>query len=479
MHLPLLVAALVPLWVGALPPGDPQAITLAGSRVFVGTDQGLYRLGTAGFEPVFTRATVRDVAAGPDGVLFATGAGLFEWREQDAEACAREVGAGAEVRSVAFGPRGTAWVATEVGLFTRPRGASGFRRIRELPPAEARAVRVAGTEVWVATRGVLWVRKDERPFAPVRRGITEGWWELLDAVRQDGETLLATPFGLWKFDGERLEAIDPGVGRLRALSIAGDRLWVATERGVFPIAFPNAAPEGWPISTLPALSGETFDLAARGARLWVVTRRGLLTLSASNPPAAQGAATPGFRRASSDRDEITSVHRAVLAYLGLSPHRLHALERKARASAFWPAVRATLTADRDRARTLEHDESVTGGSLWRLRDSERGKDSALAFQLQFSWDLSRLAEPSDVLAVSRERREVVELVERVLDRVNRIYFERAQVLSHLESVPADRAEERAALVLKARELTATLEGLSGGAFSRVIDGAAERSVRSP
>jgi hypothetical protein len=173
------------------------------------------------------------------------------------------------------------------------------------------------------------------------------------------------------------------------------------------------------------------------------------------------------------------VHRAVLAYLGLSPHRLHALERKARASAFWPAIRATLAADRDRARTLEHDESVTGGSLWRLRDSERGKDSALAFQLQLSWDLSRLAEPSDVLAVSRERREVVELVERVLDRVNRIYFERAQVLSHLESVPADRAEERAALVLKARELTATLEGLSGGAFSRVIDGAAERSVRSP
>ena len=144
-------------------------------------------------------------------------------------------------------------------------------------------------------------------------------------------------------------------------------------------------------------------------------------------------------------------------------------------SAFWPEVRATLTADRDRARTLEHDESVTGGSLWRLRDSERETDSALAFQLQLSWDLGRLADPSDLLAVSREKREVVELVERILDRVNRTYFERKQVLSRLASLPPERAEERAALAFRAEELTATLEGLSGGAFGRVVDGAGARS----
>ena len=478
MHLPLLVAALVPLWVGALPPGDPQAMALVGSRVFVGTDRGLYRLGTAGFEPIFTRATVRDVAAGPDSVLFATDAGLYEWREQDEKVRAREVGAGAEVRSVAFGPGGTAWVATEVGLFMRPPRASGFRRVPELPAAEARAVRVAATEVWVATRGVLWVRQEGREFTAVRRGIAEGWWELLDAVRQNGKTLLAAPFGLWEFDGERLEAIDPGMGLLRALSAAGDRLWVATERGVFPFALPSGARQGEPISSRPALSGEAFDLASRDARLWVVTRRGLLTLSTSSQPASRGAEPSGFRRTPPDRDEVGAVHRAVLVYLGLSPHRLHALEQQARISAFWPEVRATLTTDRDRARTLEHDESVTGGSLWRLRDSEREKDSALTFQLQLSWDLGRLAEPSDLLAVSRERREVVELVERILDRVNRNYFEREQVLSHLASLPADRAEERAALVLKARELTATLDGLSGGAFGRVVDGAGARSVLS-
>jgi hypothetical protein len=460
MRLGLLAAALLPLSAGGLPPGDPHSIALLGSRLFVGTDAGLFRWGEGGFEPLLTRAPVRDLSAGIDTLLVATDAGLYEWRRDEIRA--HPIPADPEIHAVAFLPDESAWAATGGGLFLRPPGASEFQPVDDFSSAEVRAVRVAGDAVWAATRGALWLRRDSGRFVAVRRGIPEGWWELLDAVPRGAETLLAVPLGLWKFDGAELEPVDPGVGSLRALCAHPDGLWVAADRGVFPLEIGDGAAARVRPGA-PGLPVDAFDLTAGEGGLIVAARQGLLRL----PRAGVLSAPPprGFRGTPSD-PRVVTLQRAVLAYLGLSPSRLRALERRARSAGLWPRLQASLTADRDRARSVENDQTVSSSRLWSLRDSDRERDAALRLQLEFSWDLARLVSPSDALAVSRERREVVELVERILDRVTRVYFERERVLARLGSLPRGQPE-REALGLQARELTATLDGLTGGAFSRL------------
>ncbi len=102
--------------------------------------------------------------------------------------------------------------------------------------------------------------------------------------------------------------------------------------------------------------------------------------------------------------------------------------------------------------------------MHQLRDSSRERDTNFGLDLQLTWDLARLAEPDDLLAISRERRELVELRDQVLERVNRLYFERRRVL---EERAAAAPEEQRALALRAEELSAQLDGWTGGLFSRL------------
>ena len=174
--------------------------------------------------------------------------------------------------------------------------------------------------------------------------------------------------------------------------------------------------------------------------------------------------------ASQPTPDVGVVQRAVLAYLELSPSRIADIERRARRAALWPQVRATFALDRERARSREHDQTFSSGSIRDLRDSDAQRDDDLGLQLQLVWDLDRLASPDDAIDVSRERRELIELRDQVLERVNRLYFDRLRVVSELSATsPGDRVK-RASLRLRVRELEAALDGWTGGLYTRLEPG---------
>jgi hypothetical protein len=299
----------------------------------------------------------------------------------------------------------------------------------------------------------------------VRRGTPEGWWEIVDAVRTEHSTLLAVPEGLWRVQGLEAERIEVGLKGLRALCARGEQVWIASPQGVF--AWTPPAPGQSP--SLPPLvaSVEAVDFASGPDRLWVVSRQGILALGSSSSARRTLLDGPAFRRSDSTPGGVSAVQRAALLYLGLSPARFADLDRRARWSGAWPELRAGFLGDRDRGSTLDHDQSVSGGSVFQLLDAGRDSGSEYRLELQLIWDLERLASPSDALAISRERREVVELAERILDRVNQTFFERERALSRLEGLPADAEADRSDLTLRVRELTAALDGWTGGAFTRL------------
>ena len=391
--------------------------------------------------------------------MIATGAGLYHWRSGADRPAKISLGAGARIRAVASDRLHTEWVAAESGLYTRVRGAASFRRERSLPTGIVASVRTSPAGVWVAMQGAIWRRGRGQVFERVLRGLEAGWWELRGAVDVGEDSLLCVPRGLWRIDSAGARRLELGVGELRGIVRAGSTLWVASERGAYPIAL-SKLERGVPQA---AVHADAVALVRSGDRLLVATRRGVASLELSAAPAPV-LALAGL---AAERSEIRSLQRAVLAYLDISPRRIRAIEERARHSAWIPEVRATLSLDRERTRDSDHDEVFSSGRVRNLFDTASELENSVGLDVTFVWKLARSAEPDQALDISRERRQLVELRDQVMERVNRLYFERQRLILRLAALDAGVTAERAELMIRAGELVAHLDAWSGGAYSRL------------
>jgi len=474
-----LLSLLLPVWLAAPPPGAATRIVVERAGLLVGTERGLYRQAAAGWRLVLARGAVLDLVplAGPSGAsgpsdggaggwLAAMEQGLYEGRPRSAPR-AHVLGAGARTRALAAAPDGAVWAATDTGLYARAADASDFVLDTGLPTGSLFAVRAAGSQVWVAVEGALWQRGAGGVFAPRLRGLQAGWWELAGAAETERGVLLAVPRGLWVLEGDRAERVEVA-GELRGLARTGDYVWLASSRGLLRTRLDRLG--SGVLETV--VEGETFAAVAVEHGLVVTTRGGVarVPLSRTGAAAGTGALEPrGYRRGAVDPVQL---QRAVIAYQGLSPARMRRLSERARDTAWWPQLRVGAGWQRDHDRDAERDQTFSSGALHDLLDSGRATDTRVAFDVQLTWELGRLTEPDDQLAISRERREVIELRDQILERVNRLYFERQRVLAEHSTAPAG---ERDALALRASELTAQLDAWTGGTFSRLEAGAPQPS----
>ncbi len=449
---------LLPVWLAAPSPAAPTSVAIHDERLLLGTERGLYQNGTDGWALILTRGGVRDLASANGNLLIATGAGLYHWRSGADRPAKISLGAGARIRAVASDRLDTEWVAAESGLYTRVRGAASFRRERSLPTGIVASVRTSPAGVWVAMQGAIWRRGRGQVFERVLRGLEAGWWELRGAVDVGEDSLLCVPRGLWRIDAAGARRLELGVGELRGIVRAGSTLWVASERGAYPIAL-SALERGVP---QPAVHADAVALVRSGDRLVVATRRGVASLELTAAPAPVLALT-GL----AERSDIRSLQRAVLSYLDISPRHIAAIEERARNSAWIPEVRATLSLDRERTRDSDHDEVFSSGSVRNLFDTVSERENSVGLDVTFVWKLARNAEPDQALDISRERRQLVELRDQVLERVNRIYFERRRLIHRLAALDAGATAERAELTIRTDELVAHLDAWSGGAYSRL------------
>jgi hypothetical protein len=107
---------------------------------------------------------------------------------------------------------------------------------------------------------------------------------------------------------------------------------------------------------------------------------------------------------------------------------------------------------------------------------EKGAD--LSYGMQLRWSLDRLIFDSNELKVSREAQRLAELREEVAHQVTRVYFERRR-LQVLSVIRPPRTLRSAALRRLALErLTAALDALTGGWFSRELARREKRRKRA-
>lgn len=474
----LLLALWFPVWLSSTPPAQTTRVFPGGVHFLVGTERGLYRQAHAGWSLILARGAILDLVHLPGGWLAAAEDGLFESRDGQSSPVRVSLGAGARARSLAVDSSGAVWVATDAGLYSRPAHGGSFELQTWLPTGAVRGVRAAGGALYVAAGRALWERAAGGGFDLKLRGLEPGWWELLAAERIDSGVLLAVPSGVWLLGSERVEAIALGAGELRSLTHRAGTLWLASDRGVLRIDAHGVGRPGGPVPEL-AVAGDAFDVVATERGVWIAMDRGVARMRSPLNTAlpAAGPRAPALRRPGTGLDP-SGLQRAVLEYQGLDPRGIDRIAERARDAAWWPQVRLSAGLDRDRGHDRDYDQSFSSGATHHLRDSSRTTDAAIGIDLQLTWELAKRAEPDDLIAVSRERRELIELRDQVLERVNRLYYERLKVLAQLAAADP---EQRAALDLRARELGSQLDAWTGGHFSRraARDGATTEWRQNP
>lgn len=193
--------------------------------------------------------------------------------------------------------------------------------------------------------------------------------------------------------------------------------------------------------------------------------------AADGPPAPLDEALPAAARHAAtaldyDDPPIAAVHAAALAYAGLDPADLHAMRDRARWSEALPDLRFRVVRDidRDGRTTVRFTGEQWFGDLAAVEDRADG----LQLQGELRWSPGALLHAPAALAVAREIRTAEKTRRALLDAVTAAYFARRRALLDTWSAadPAEALDAR----LRLDESTATLNALTGGAFSRLPAG---------
>ncbi|MBW2241857.1 MAG: hypothetical protein JRH01_07705 [Deltaproteobacteria bacterium] len=477
------------LWMAASPAGaealtaqlvdgrrDATAVAWDSVRgeLVLGRDDGAWLGSPPGGEPpvpVLHRGAVFDLRVDGAGQLWvATERGLFlrradgVWQEQ-------QLGAGAsrEVRRLVAGPGGTIACATAAGAFLRhPDGV--WRRLDGALPHEdvtALAFRADGGAVWLVSAGDLHAARLEDFVAhDVRRlPLPEGREAVLDLLASEATLLVLTERRLLhldavgRFEVERLP-LAPGASASR-LALAHGRLWVATDRGLL-----GHAPGGWERAPGGLANAGVVALAGGPDQLLTAGERGVHRLvPAVAAPTSRQARLPAGPSPWEGEPGIAAVRLAALRYLELDRGPIRSMAARARARGWLPEVELRGGYGGLRRRTADWDQTFSSGEDRLFFDREQRRERDFAVQAVLRWDLGDTVYHAEELDVAKERREVIELRDEVLDELQQIFFERRRVLLTLATQPDPREPEAERLRLRAAELAAGLDAWTGGWWS--------------
>lgn len=165
---------------------------------------------------------------------------------------------------------------------------------------------------------------------------------------------------------------------------------------------------------------------------------------------------------------IQEVHQMAIDYAEVSPEKIKKWREQAFKKAWLPDLSVSSSWDKNRTTNDSIWGSYTGGG-----QSYKGPDDHTYYRnkgtdVSLHWDLGDIIWSSDQTSIDSRSKLMVELRGSILDQVTRIYFERRRLqleglsLSKGESVPIE-------LDLRIQELTALIDSLTGGKFSREIE----------
>ncbi|MFA5275627.1 MAG: hypothetical protein WC417_01880 [Candidatus Omnitrophota bacterium] len=231
-------------------------------------------------------------------------------------------------------------------------------------------------------------------------------------------------------------------------------IYAITRSGIF--IYGN---ERWQELSLGLTGGEIRTLALDSSNnLYAVCEKGLFKSKTDTPAKNFKEHTTSYFQ---KEPSIKEIQQAAINYAEVAPEKIAQWRKKAAVKAMLPQVSAGV----DRNTTdLWHWES--GSSTKNDDDILRRGDDSIDWDVRLTWDLGELIWNEDQTSIDVRSKLMVQLRGDILDEVNKLYFERIRVKMELDNVTVGDKKKALERELRLQELTASLDGLTGGYFSQ-------------
>jgi len=282
-------------------------------------------------------------------------------------------------------------------------------------------------------RNTIYAGTNQGVLISKNRGQTWGWMSSYGLVNENIKHLLvtnadngrtdiyaATPGGAYCYDGSRqiwmelYEGLPEKDVRFLAMSDNPGDIWVATKKGAFKT--------------------ETLHNKVASQDTKKKPKQDLSLLFKGEPT-------------------IRQVQAAAIKYAEVHPNKIRNWRRQASVKALLPEF------------SLDYDKTVnydSGSDAYYIGPRDWG--------FGFSWDVSELIYNDDQTGIDVRSKLMVQLRDDVLDEVTRLYFERRRLMAELYFSPPQDTKTKFEKELRLQELTAGIDGLTGGYFSRYNTG---------
>jgi hypothetical protein len=156
---------------------------------------------------------------------------------------------------------------------------------------------------------------------------------------------------------------------------------------------------------------------------------------------------------------VAQIREMVIDYADVSKHKIDRWKKQARIKALLPSV--SLGIDRDATDLLHWDTGPNPDEL------TKGKEIT-GWDVSLNWDLADMVWSGDQTSIDSRSKLMVEMRQDLLDQAVRLYFERRRLQIETSLMDHD-SPEKWQNEMRIDELTAGLDALTGGLFSKAID----------
>ncbi len=247
--------------------------------------------------------------------------------------------------------------------------------------------------------------------------------------------------------------ISDGLGSLKTqmlyFNTKDNSLYAATQKGVYRFAYPD-------------LNVSKFESAKTTQDKKVIAAAGVARtepLGTVVPMTAQEV----LKRFESE-PTVRDVQQAAIRYAEVHPEKIEAWRKAAARKALFPTVSLRTDASRDenvdldRGGTNDPDQFIQGPA-----------DKSTDWSVGASWDLGDIIWNGDQTSIDTRSKLMVELRDDVLTEVTHIYYERRRLQVDLLLAPPKDVSLAVEKDLKLQELTANIDGLTGGYLSKRLE----------
>lgn len=275
-------------------------------------------------------------------------------------------------------------------------------------------------------------------------------------------------FDLGAVPFKELNAVLPADGRCLQGDSACLKFFAATDKGVFLYESGK-----WTSLYKGMDAGRVNGLAVFAERLVIAaTENGVYQLPLNETLAAVGQVLvrmdyDEFTERIKHEPTIREVQRLAIDYAEVHPDKIKEWRRNARNKAWVPSLDIGIDGGQSLTRADSvYGSSSSGGSHYIGPDDKSLRDD-LGWDISLSWDLADVVWSTDQTTIDSRSKLMVELREDILNQVTRLYYERLRLQAEIQSAGEDW---KAVFDRRMRidELTALLDGLTGGEFSSRI-----------